>query len=120
MAWNRAKYPNGLQPVEYKSGAVSHIHKGKIIASYYGETPRECKLLDGLFLALNTNRILEKAVMFDEQFEFHFYDLDFCRQCNSKGLRLGTWPIAVTHASSGDFQSPEWISSKEKYLMKWR
>ena len=31
LAWNRAKYPNGLQPLEYKSGAVSHIYQGGII-----------------------------------------------------------------------------------------
>jgi hypothetical protein len=120
LAWDRLKYPNGLQPVKYKSGAVSHIYQGRIIASYYGEAPRECKLLDGLFLAVNTKKILEKAVAFDEQFEFHFYDLDFCRQCNRRELRLGTWPVAVTHASAGDFESPKWISAKEKYLLKWR
>ena len=120
LAWNRAKYPNGLQPLEYKSGAVSHISQGRIIPSYYGETPRKCKLLDGLFLAVNTDSILKKDVTFDEQFEFHFYDLDFCRQCDGKELRLGTWPIAVTHASAGNFESPEWISAKEKYLLKWR
>ncbi|MFA6054068.1 MAG: glycosyltransferase [Thermodesulfovibrionales bacterium] len=120
LAWNRVKYPNGLQPVEYKSGSVTHMYKGEIIANYYGESPRECQLLDGLFLALNTKRILEKSVRFDEQFEFNFYDLDFCRQCLSKNIRLGTWPIAVTHASEGDFETPEWISAKEKYLLKWR
>jgi len=120
LAWNRVKYPNGLQPKEYKSGSVTHIYEGRIIPSYYGESPRKCQLLDGLFLALNTKMILEKSVRFDEQFEFHFYDLDFCRHCLSKELKLGTWPIAVTHDSVGDFQSSEWISSKEKYLLKWR
>jgi hypothetical protein len=120
LAWNRLKYPDGFQHSEYISGSVSHIHEGEIIQFYYGESPRECKLLDGLFLALNTKRILEKSVKFDEQFVFHFYDLDFCRQCLSKELILGTWPIAVTHASLGNFQSPEWISAKEKYLQKWR
>jgi hypothetical protein len=120
LAWDRVKYPNGLQPDEYKAGTLCHINQGGIIRSYYGETPQTCKLLDGLFLALDTERILESSIKFDEQFDFHFYDLDFCRACLSKNLILGTWPIAVTHDISADFNSPEWISAKEKYLLKWR
>lgn len=120
LGWNRAKYPTGWQPREYLSGAVGHLGPRGIEVSYYGEAPRSCKLLDGLFLAINAVKILEGSVRFDEQFKFHFYDLDFCRQCLEKGLRMGTWPISVTHASGGAFGSPSWLDAKTKYFLKWR
>ena len=46
-------------------------------------------------------------------------DLDFCRQCLERGLRIGTWLISVTHASGGAFGSPSWLDSKTKYFLKW-
>ncbi len=76
--------------------------------------------MDGLFLAVNTGRVLEKSIKFDEEFEFHFYDLDFCRQCISNGLILGTWPIAVTHASGGAFGSEPWREAAQRYIDKWK
>src|SRR6266851_3268613 len=59
----------------------------------FGETPVPCGLLDGLFLAVNTEHVLRSGARFDSQFMFHFYDLDFCRTSRQKGLSLGTWPI---------------------------
>jgi hypothetical protein len=98
---------------------VGHTVGGKMRVCYYGPTPRDCQLLDGLFLAINTAKLVEKAVKFDEQFDFHFYDLDFCRECLKRKLKLGTWPISVTHASGGAYGSPEWESAEERYLLKW-
>jgi GT2 family glycosyltransferase len=119
LAWDRNKYPRGLQPGEYLSGAVGHLVEGRTYVSNFGNSPQECQLLDGLFLAVNTKKVLDASVRFDPQFEFHFYDLDFCRQCHNSGLKLGTWPIAVTHASRGAFNSPDWRTAKDKYLLKW-
>ena len=76
-------------------------------------------LMDYFCLLILTG-FLRKAVTFEEQFEFHFYDLDFYRQCIRKELKLVVWPIAVRHTSAGEFESVEWISAKEKYLPKWR
>jgi hypothetical protein len=119
LGWNHDKYPTGWQPLEYLSGAVGHLGPNGTVLSYYGETPQSCKLLDGLFLAINAEKFAEGSVRFDEQFKFHFYDLDFCRQCLNKGLTMGTWPISVTHASGGAFGSPAWIDAKTKYFHKW-
>jgi len=60
------------------------------------------------------------GVRLDPNFSFHFYDLDFCRSAEAAGLRIGTWPIAITHASGGaSLQSPAWAESVERYLHKW-
>ena len=56
---------------------------------------------------------------FDERFPFHFYDLDFCRSARANGLRLGTWPITLTHQSGGRFGIPEWRKAYADYLNKW-
>jgi GT2 family glycosyltransferase len=120
LAWNREKYPSGRQPKEHYSGVVGHMVKGRTHISEYGKTPVACQLLDGLFLAVNARKVLDAGVRFDEHFSYHFYDLDFCRQCRAKGLKMGTWPIAVTHASGGAYNSQEWTSARDRYLSKWR
>lgn len=102
-----------------KSGAVAHVDKRCEYVSPYGETPKKCLLLDGCFIAVNTEKIIQTNVKFDPQFDFHFYDLDFCRTCTKNGLTLGTWPIAVTHSGKGT-HGPEWKASKPKYFAKWK
>ena len=120
LAWDSKKYPRGRQSMRYLSGAVGHLIQGRTLISDYGMTPQACQLLDGLFMAVNVKKVLDCAVLFDTQFDYHFYDLDFCRQCHNRGLKLGTWPIAATHGSGGAFGSPEWKSARDKYLFKWR
>jgi GT2 family glycosyltransferase len=120
LAWNKEKHPLGHQPREHTSGALAHhLNDGTVVRSWYGTAPRECKLLDGFFLAVDVDRALAANVRFDEQFDFHFYDLDFCRAATSAGLRLGTWPIAVTHASAGSFFTEPWLNAMERYGRKW-
>jgi hypothetical protein len=58
-------------------------------------------------------------VRFDERFTFHFYDMDFCREVERKGLRMGTWPISVVHESGGAFGSQGWQDGYAKYLAKY-
>jgi hypothetical protein len=104
---------------ENLSGSVAHgPHPfGKV--TRFGEAPAECELLDGVFIAARRSTLLEHGVLFDPRFKFHFYDMDFCRAARAKGLRLGTWPIAITHQSGGVFGNPEWQRSYAAYLQKW-
>lgn len=87
--------------VTHVAGKPTALQRETVFISSYGPTPEGCGLLDGLFIAVNTESIVSCEVKFDEQFEFHFYDLDFCLSCLRKGLRLGTWPIWVVHQSGG-------------------
>jgi GT2 family glycosyltransferase len=111
--------PTGWQNRANKSGAVGHGDPGTPAVSVYGPTPAPCELLDGLFLAVNVRRLRQARVSFDTRFRFHCYDLDFCRTARAAGLRLGTWPIAVTHASAGNFDSNAWKEAAKVYLEKW-
>ena len=87
--------------------------------SFFGQCPADCELLDGVLLAVKPAALIQTSVRFDPTFPFHFYDLDFCRQARQAGLRLGTWPIAITHQSGGSFGSPAWHASYHQYLSKW-
>lgn len=105
---------------EYLSGTVGH---GKGFpcdeVSYFGPSGVECKLLDGLMLVADSACLTESGTRFDEQFEFHFYDMDFCRQAELNGLRMGTWPISTVHESAGAFNTPPWRAAYERYLRKY-
>lgn len=119
-AWAFATPQFAWDSPEYLSGSVGH---GKGLASegvsYFGPAGVECKLLDGLMLVADSARLIESGVRFDEQFDFHFYDMDFCRQAEVKGLTMGTWPISVVHESGGAFNSPPWRAAYERYLRKY-
>ena len=65
------------------------------------------KLLDGLLIAGPSETFLGSDITFDERFDFHFYDLDLCRQLELEGRRMGTCGISVMHESPGNFRSAE-------------
>jgi GT2 family glycosyltransferase len=85
----------------------------------YGEPGQEVQVLDGLMLIVTSEILIEKNIRFDERFKFNFYDMDFCRQARSSGLRLGTWPLSVVHQSLGDFKSKDYEDTFKVYLSKW-
>jgi len=105
---------------ENLSGTVGH-GKGFVPSqvSVYGPSGQEVKLLDGVLVAAHSETLQKAGVRFDESFDFHFYDLDFCRQAEAKQLRMGTWPIAIIHESGGNFGSESWRRGYAKYLAKW-
>ncbi len=104
---------------EKLSGAVAHAQAERKAVNYYGPSPASCQRLDGCFIAINTEKILRARLRFDERFRFHFYDLDFSRSCHEAGLKVGTWPIAITHASGGSFGTTVWLESCRDYVIKW-
>jgi GT2 family glycosyltransferase len=110
----------GWQPGLSRSGAVNHFDYACPTVSVYGPSPMACTLLDGVFLAVRTALLKERGVRFDARFRFHCYDLDFCRTAVQKGLRLGTWPISVTHDSGGAYGSEAFKQAARVYLDKWR
>jgi hypothetical protein len=106
---------------ENLSGVVGH---GKSFPpsnlSIFGTPRQQVKLLDGLLLATESEKLLKNELFFDERFDFHFYDLDFCRQAEEKGLSCGTWDLSLIHESGGSFGSEGWRIAYQKYLQKWK
>ena len=105
---------------DHLSGAVAH---GRGLPfdtiDVFGPSGQPVKLLDGLFLAVASETLRAKPLRFDQRFDFHFYDMDFCRQAEQAGLRMGTWPISVVHESTGGFISEGWQRAFETYMDKW-
>ena len=102
------------------SGIVGHGRQFPCELSIFGPPDQECKLLDGVFLATKKATLEKSNMKFDETFDFHFYDLDFCRQAEERKLRMGTIPLSIIHESGGTFGSPEWRVNRDKYINKWK
>ena len=131
VAGNRRRVP--LQPAwcfidskmnpdkpENLSGTVAHGHDPFGRPTFCGPAPAACELLDGVFLAARKSALQQSNTRFDPAFHFHFYDLDFCRTARKNQLRLGTWPISLTHQSPGLFNSDAWREKYQRYLEKWK
>jgi GT2 family glycosyltransferase len=84
---------------------------------YFGPC-QEVKLLDGVFLAVKGKTLLETGLRFDEDFNFHFYDLAFCRRALNLSLRLGTIPLSLTHNSLGKMDAT-WRADLNRYRAKY-
>ena len=99
--------------------SVRHVGSGAGQLDTFGPAPAPVKLLDGVFIAARASSLKQSPVRFDPRFKYHFYDLDFCRQCEAAGLTMGTWPIAISHGSFGSW-GEGWRKARNVYLDKWR
>lgn len=118
-AWAFVGLPLQWDDRSQLTGSVAHGKYPFGAVSYFGPVPAECELLDGVFLACRKSTLTSREVLFDPTFDFHFYDMDFCRTARRQGLRLGTWPICLTHQSGGAFGSPRWSEKHALYIKKW-
>jgi protein O-GlcNAc transferase len=130
IAGNRRRIPNqpswcfvntdwNWDDPTHLSGAWAHGPDPAGVVQYHGEAPATCELLDGVFLAAKKLSLSKHGVAFDPIFDFDFYDMDFCRTARLNGLKLGTWPICLTHQSPGTFGSERWHRNYQTYLAKW-
>lgn len=104
---------------ENLSGAIGNGNGFPLdLLCVYGPTFQEVKLLDGVMLICQSKILIENNIRFDEKFNFNFYDLDFCRQIEKKGLKMGTWEISLIHESGGK-DNHTWRIELEKYYKKW-
>lgn len=107
-------------PREDHVGEVAHISEGRIWTSVFGNTKSRALIIDGLFIACKVKDLAEKDLKFDENFNFHFYDIAFCLKANEKKVACGVLPIRVIHHGLGDSMLTEdWeqtnIRFKETY-----
>lgn len=101
------------------SGVVGHGNGFPCKVTGFGPPGQMCKLLDGVLLSAKKSALDKSKIRFDPFFDFHFYDMDFCRQCELAELRMGTVPLCIIHESGGDFTSMSWKDNLAKYLKKW-
>jgi hypothetical protein len=107
-------------PREKHTGAVAHTKDGHTWMTSFGVFGKAL-LIDGLFIAVKGEVFENTPIRFDPQFDFHFYDLDFCLQAYQQKLQVGTYPIWVTHNSIGDWtQDQKWHNKENDFLNKWK
>jgi hypothetical protein len=89
------------------------------VLSMYGPPRQHVKLLDGMLIAVHSRTLTAASLRFDEIFDFHFYDLDFCRQAEQKSVTCGTCALSVIHESMGSLKSQAWKDGYAVYMKKW-
>lgn len=101
------------------SGSVCHSQQPFGAIDHFGPSPADCALVDGLFIGVNKAVVNATGTRFDPAFKFHFYDVDFCMVARKNGLKIGTWPIALTHQSMGGFDQ-SWRDTYQVFTEKWQ
>jgi len=103
-------------------GIVSHSNEGKTWENRYSANFEdeiiETVMLDGLFFAVNKERIKRR---FDEDFKgFHFYDVDFTFNNHLDGVKVGVmFDIKITHKSIGA-TNEEWEKNRLQFVEKYK
>ena len=103
-------------PREDHVGEVAHISQNKIWTTVFGNTKSRALTIDGLFIACKVKDLVEKDLYFDENFNFHFYDIAFCLKANDKKATCGVLPIRVIHHGLGDSMlTGDWEETNKKF-----
>lgn len=101
-------------------GEAAHTQNGRIWTSVFGPTPSRALIIDGLFVSCKVKDLVEKDCYFDEEFDFHHYDMAFCLKANEKKVTVGVMPIYLVHHGLGDSMlTPEWEASNVKFKAKF-
>ena len=82
-------------------GSIITPSNGQIIPTVFGPSPSDVKFIDGCFISVNIKKMKEVGLKFDDDFNFHHYDLQLCLDANKLGLKIGVWPIYLHHNSPG-------------------
>ena len=100
-------------------GFVSHYFPDKgLNSAFFGYSPSKALLIDGLFISVDMKKIRDTKCKFDEEFDFHFYDLAFSLQCYLHDVSVGVWPIFVVHYGLGE-PDKNWKELETKFLSKY-
>jgi len=97
-------------------GEVAHTKDNQVWTTVFGPTKSRALIVDGLFIACKIKNLVEKDLYFDEQFQWHHYDMSFCLRANEKKVSVGVLPIRVIHYGLGDSMLTEdWNKSNQKF-----
>jgi hypothetical protein len=103
-------------------GIVNHEHNGKKWESRYSDSfqniIKEVVVVDGLFIAINKNKIKH---LFDESVDgFHMYDINFCFRNYLENVKIGvTTNIRITHKSIGETNN-SWEKNRVNFIKKYK
>ncbi len=103
-------------------GEVAHGSMLDNFNSVFGPMNERVVMIDGVFIGINLDN-LPRSCNFDENYpsKFHYYDLDFCLECNKQNLSIGVVNIPIIHESPGlKSQSESFLKGQDYFLKKWQ
>lgn len=104
-------------------GAVAHpCGPDQIYTTVFGPTPSRVVIIDGCFMAVHLPTALQKGWKFNENYEFHHYDISSSIDAHRLGMKVGVYPINIIHSSPGlvgGLNEPVWKASNEKFLKEY-
>lgn len=106
---------------DFRGYALHFTKTGRIMCSSFGPTPDEVAVVDGVFIAAHLPSVVSSGWRFNENYEFHHYDLAGCLDARAKGLKVGVYPIHLIHESPGldSVSNPLWKGSNERFLSEY-
>jgi hypothetical protein len=115
LAWHLASSKNDYV------GEVAHMSKtGEVWTTVFGPTKSRALVIDGLFISCKVNDLRKSQIEFDEDFDFHFYDISLCLRANANKVTCGVLPIRVIHHGLGDsLLTNEWTNSSFRFKQKY-
>lgn len=114
LSWAVADKTGRLINQQHWSGAVEQPGGWGL----YSEPWKSVELIDGCLMAARARTFIENNIRFDEQFEFHHYDVDISRQFREKDLTIGVVGLSTVHHSQNKLDAL-WLKSCDQYLNKW-
>jgi len=102
---DRPPYPDPDQPRPFNFGPL-----GEVI------------MLDGVFMAVVKDLVDKANWRFDEDYDFHLYDIASCLKANMAGLRLRTVFVPIVHYSPGigDLADPVFQRNQRTFLANFQ
>jgi len=112
--WETNRRKNMICIVNHESGGKKWTSK---YSEEFGNNIRETVIVDGVFIAVNKQRI--KTNFIEEFNGFHFYDISFCFENYLKGVKVGVITnIRITHKSIGQ-TNEKWEKNRELFVKKY-
>ena len=103
-------------------GIVNHESGGKKWTSKYsdefGNKIKEVAIVDGVFIAIKKSKL--KSYFVEDFKGFHFYDLPFCVENFTKGVKIGVITnLRITHKSIG-MTNGQWEENRKLFVEKYK
>ena len=105
-----------------QKGNVAHGSPEQYQYTSFGPIPGRVLVIDGVFMGINIKN-LPTNVIFDETYpsNFHYYDLDFCLECNKNSVKIGVVDIPIIHSSPGlTNPNKEFYEGQKYFINKWK
>lgn len=95
--------------------SVTHIN-----SAYFGPTPAEVVVIDGLLMSFKVESLPKDEAVFNAKFTFHHYDMAMCANAKNLGLSIGVWPIYGIHYGLGEYANdPTWHEMQDKFKKQY-